>query len=225
MSYAHRLVAMSRGAVPLVAPRTGDGQSTLHEEQVETEAPAVSSSPATATAPRSPTPPSASAAADEEAAPVRERIEHTITERIREIVTLARPASPSPSVPRVAEPVTEVERIVLPAAPAPWLAEDPAAADPLMASADTLALRELMRSVRQWTASPPTIVETAAPPTPAPAAAQVASFPAPAEPIQVSIGNVVISVEDAPAASARGRYPSPPRTLGDRLARHHIRGN
>ena len=219
MSYAGRLVAMSRGVVPLVAPHTA--HEIVREVQVETAArPAMRTSPVTTAAHREPTRSSSSVAATTEVTPARERTEHTIVERVREVAAPSQPASPPPSVTRAGEPVTEVERIVLPATPAPWLAEDSSAPDPLVASADTDALRELMRSVRQWTASPPTMIETSPPPAQAP----VAPAPLSPEPVQVSIGNVVVTVEDSPAASPRGRSPSPARSLGDRLARNHIRG-
>jgi hypothetical protein len=79
-----------------------------------------------------------------------------------------------------------------------------------------------MQRVRQWTTSAPTVIEAAKPSTPV--EAPTPSAPAP-EPTHVSIGNVVITVEDAPAARPRGeRTPSPARTTTDRMARNHIRG-
>ncbi|MEO8845427.1 MAG: hypothetical protein ABI591_34045 [Kofleriaceae bacterium] len=102
-----------------------------------------------------------------------------------------------------------------------WLEEDRSTPDPLVATAETDALRDLMRSVRQWTSSAPTIIESPKPAAPV-ATDPVQSAP---EPTHVSIGNVVITVEDAPVAHARGGRAAPPaRTTTDRLARNHIRG-
>lgn len=221
MSYAGRLVAMSRGEVPRVAPMSGAESEPVREEHVE----AVSSPPpATATAAARELPDRHTPVASI-ATPERERASeiHTHVDRTREIVTApANPQTPPPIELHVHEVSPVAERVVLPAPP-PWLAEDPTASDPLVATAETDELRELMRSVRQWTASAPTIIETQAPPAQAQARPAIEAPPA-AEPVQVSIGNIVVTVEDAPASTQRGPSPSPARSIGDRLARNYIRG-
>ncbi len=227
MSYAARLAAMSRGTVPHVAPRT----EAVHEAQIERDVLPMTSAArapeiaATQHAPQRPAP--AGAAADLAVPGAREQIERELVEH----AVLPRPGSPSPSstatedgTEDASQHVTEIERIVLPSAAAPWLAETAGAPDPLVASADTDALRDVMRSVRQWTGSPPTIIDTAAPVDSMHTREQVATGVA-AQPIQVSIGNVVVTVEDAPHTTTGGRAATPARSHGDRFARNHIRGS
>ncbi len=217
MSYAKSIVAMSRGALAPVGPEPA------YEEHVEAEAPVVSSARAPHAIAATPTVLSTSRPEPPRDEPAltsapSQVIEHgeTIVERVRDV---PRPVIAESPTPIVATHTIERERIVMPA-PQAWLAEDPSARDPLVASADTDALRDLLRSVRQWTSSEPTIVapETIAERDPQ---ASVAA----AEPVEVSIGNVVITVEDAPAPTSRGATrAAPTRASGDRLARNHIRG-
>ncbi len=217
MSYARTIVAMSRGALAPVAAEP------VYEEHVEAESPVVSVARAPHPTAATPTviPTSRREPGRDEHALTRvpsQVIEHrdTIVERVIEVPGPVIAASPTPIV---ATHTIERERVVMPA-PQAWLAEDPSAPDPLVASADTDALRDLLRSVRQWTSSEPTIVA----PEPATEHDPQASVAA-ADPIQVSIGNVVITVEDAPAPASRGATrAAPTRASGDRLARNHIRG-
>jgi hypothetical protein len=217
MSYARTIVAMSRGAL---AP---GGVEAAYEDHIEEEVPVVSAAPTpqatAATAIVIPTSrPEPHRDEPARASAPSQVIEHreTVYERVREV---PRPVMAESPAPLVVTHAVEPERIVTVTPPA-WLPEDPTARDPLVASADTDALRDLLRSVRQWTSSEPTIV---APETVT--ERDVQATVAAAEPIQVSIGNVVITVEDAPAPVSRGAArEAPTRASGDRLARNHIRG-
>lgn len=124
-----------------------------------------------------------------------------------------------------APPVQPPQALLRPSALPPqarWLADDVAADDPLVATADTDALRELMRSVRQWTSSAPTVIEQPDETGPAEPAA-VAESESP--PTSVSIGNVTITVEDAPpAAPTRAARSTSTTSASDRLTRGYIRG-
>lgn len=230
-SYAARLVAMSRGAVPAASAAPVGGPEPAREEHVETDLPQAIASTTATTSDALPNHRPVATTATEgdireiQSEPPSVTTEHrTTVERMREVSVPAPPAptAHSPVDESVRVPPIAVERIVMPAS-AQWLAENPRAPDPLVASAETETLRELMRSVRQWTSSSPSIVE---PRTPEPevVAARPEPATAAAEPVQVSIGNVVITVEDAPAAASRGRARSPAQSSGDRLARNHIRG-
>jgi hypothetical protein len=236
MSYAARLAAMSRGHVPPAPPRAlGGDAEPPREEIVETEvqpprtaasfapiaarpAPRAEAPPPVAAAPH-PRGPAATAVSPEPDAPAlaapttRETIErHTIVEAAPPAPRRAPlPPLPAPASPPVALPPQ-----------AQWLAEDTAAADPLVAGSDGDALRELMRSVRQWTSSAPTVIEqhhheetTQAAAAPQPVAVTAET--------QVSIGNITITVDDAPVAASRPSA-TPPRAASDRMARNHIRG-
>jgi hypothetical protein len=220
---------MSLGHVPQPTPRVIGGRSEApHEEHVETEVGApVAAQPARAS----------------DARPAPSPVMQPVPER-DEPVAAASTARQERQAPRAAresqEPRTVVEhrtivesvaaehppreRVALPPA-ARWLEEDRSAADPLVGSAETDALRDLMQQVRRWTSSAPTVIEPSAPSdqaAPSPAVTPVAPAP---EPSHVSIGNVTITVEDAPAPTPRGgRVSSPARTTSDRMARHHIRG-
>ncbi|MGN6105676.1 MAG: hypothetical protein ACTHU0_11270 [Kofleriaceae bacterium] len=120
------------------------------------------------------------------------------------------------------------------AAPSDWLAEHPDGADPLETLDADDDLRSLLRSVRAWTSSP--VAGAEGPRAPALELAEPAVAIAPSheaiatamreprrdDPMQVSIGNVLITVEDAPPSSGAGR-PAPAPAVGDRLARHYLR--
>ncbi len=237
MSYAARLAAMSRANVPAAPPRVVGGDAEpRHEEIVETEAPAPSvAAPATASVtPRQaaraeavPAKPSAQQprVAAPDAPPVAHEPAPAIAPITRETIehhTIVEPAPPQPRrfAAPAQSPLRSAPPVTLPAQ-AQWLADDTAAADPLVASADGDALRELMRSVRQWTSSAPTVIEQhhheaeAAP-------AEILPVVAPPQ-TQVSIGNITITVDDAPPAATRTTTAAP-RTASDRMARNHIRG-
>lgn len=227
MSYATRLAAMSREGAPKQSPRVIGGEPEApREEHVETSlrAPLPPAAPPRSLGSRpapviAPSPRDDAAVRAGAAHVTRETTEHTVIEHH------ATHASPPPHATR-AEPT--YERAALPAA-SQWLEEDRSAPDPLVAIAETDALRELMQRVRQWTSSAPTVIETADPTAPVdtrkPAAAAPIAPAPPPEPSHVSIGNVVITVEDAPAATPRGtRSPAPARSTTDRMARNYIRG-
>ena len=239
MSYASRLAAMSRGQLAAAPPRViaRDAESP-REEIVETDVRAPQATPPPpANTPRAPRPSEPLAAtaparppgtqaplpvtAVEESGPalaappvIRETIDrHTIVE--------IAPAPPRQTVVAVSPP--SISEPVALSPHAKWLAEDATAPDPLVASTEDHALRELMRSVRQWTASAPTVIEqhhheSAATATPSSPPAVVPA------PTQVSIGNVTITVEDAPAAPGRRAAAQPHGAASDRMARNHIRG-
>jgi hypothetical protein len=239
VSYASRLAAMSRGQLAAATPRViaSDAESP-RAEIVETDLPAPQAvAPPPAVAPRTPRPPESRTAtatvrppgtpvplpatAVEESGPaiasapvIRETIDrHTIVEV----------APPPPRESVIAVPPPSISEPVALSPQAKWLAEDATAPDPLVASTDDHALRELMRSVRQWTSSAPTVIEQhhhESSTTPTPSAPAVV---APA-PTQVSIGNVTITVEDAPAAPGRRTAAAPHGAASDRMARNHIRG-
>jgi len=230
MSYAARLVAMSRSRTPGAAAQGRSGEAP-REEYVETEvrAPVATATPAAtplARAPRLPIESPATAAPSTHTiertheTTTRERThEHSAIEHRTVVEVPAPPLMRPVSTPVATHGVHEIERVV--AAPPQWLAEDPRTPDPLVASADSDTLRELLRSVRQWTSSAPTIIESEAKSEPVHATPVAVAAP---EPAQVSIGNVVITVEDAPAPSRGERRPSPARSSTDRMARNYIRG-
>lgn len=216
MSYASRLLAMSRGRVPAITPRV-DGDETPAEEIVEVPVVAQPRQAHRAETP-APRPPSGAAAPVvhelgtdrvERAGVEPPRTERTI-ERTVERHVVAAPAKPQTiavaSPPAISFPPQ-----------AQGLVEDSHGPDPLVETAESDALRDLMRTVRQWTSSPPTVIEShielASPPTPATVAAQPMN--------QISIGNVTITVDDVPPRPERAG--SPARSTGDRMARHLIR--
>ncbi|MFT3692970.1 MAG: hypothetical protein QM831_07505 [Kofleriaceae bacterium] len=220
MSYAQRLAAMSRGPAPraVAAPAVTTDAEAPREEVVEVEAarpPATAPSPAPVAKPR-PTP--------TEAAPPADRVMAAEPAPARSSSIVKRQAPAAEQIVREIEHHTIVERerepIAMPAQ-AKWLSEDRAAPDPLVEIAgENQDLQALLRSVRAWTSSPPTPIEA-----PEPTVTETPAVASP-QPAQVSIGNVVITVEDAPAPSpARGRAAAPARTTqSDRLGRSHIRG-
>jgi hypothetical protein len=199
------------------------------EEHVETEvrAPVAATRPAATPIARASRLPAESPATVAPSTHTIERTQETTTrERTHErsaiehrtVVEVPPPAVMQPvTMPIATREVLEIERLVT---SPQWLTEDPRTPDPLVASADSDTLRELLRSVRQWTSSAPTVIESEPKPEPVHATPVV---PAPA-PTQVSIGNVVITVEDAPAPARGGRPPSPARSSTDRMARNYIRG-
>jgi hypothetical protein len=239
MSYASRLAAMSRGHVPPAPPRAlGGDAEPPREEVVETEARVPrSAQPVGAVTPRT----GARTDVPPVTSPGPELREHAVS--VESSVGTREPASAATTVTRerTIEHHTIVEaappaprRVTMPAQPAAvtppqplppqarWLAEDTTAADPLVATTEDDAVRELMQTVRQWTASAPTVIESGpreVAAEPAPSVAPVVVAPQ----TQVSIGNVTITVDDAPAEPARATAASP-RTTSDRMARNHIRG-
>jgi hypothetical protein len=219
MSYASRLVAMSSGHAPKGSPRVLGGETEApREDHVETELRAPAAAPAArpVVAGTRATAPSRELQHQPDEPPPQPATHETIERHTVEHRTIVETA---PKAPR-ALPDAAPRPVAIPPTTR-WLEEDPSTSDPLVATAETDALRDLMRSVRQWTSSAPTIIESPKP-VPSMTAAPVASAP---EPTHVSIGNVVITVEDAPAAHPRGtRAPSPARTTTDRMARNHIRG-
>lgn len=238
MSYASRLVAMTR---PAALPR-GNLREIVETKQVNAE-------------PRLPAPEPRERAGGEPRAttPVRAAspMQASTESLVRRNDMAARPSQAghdgaavrqAASTPAEEQPVPSSHRFV----PAPdWLADEPNIPDPLESIAANDDIRELLRSVRQWTRTAPVpapsphegpeqlVVDV---PSPAPAGAMspmhdVAAIERaqPAErrddPVQVSIGNVTITVEDAPSAPASRQ--SPARTAADpssRLARHYLRG-
>jgi len=235
MSYARKLVSMSRDRVGTPARVIGDDAAPPREEIVETAVQAPPPAPPVAHAARAaPTanepvrsvvvparverdaPVASPRARSQQPAAIHhhETVEHhTIIAAAEPPRTVPRPAPPAPPAPPVAP-----ASVALPPR-AQWLTEDASVPDPLVESADTDALRELMRSVRQWTSSPPTVIEQQVNASAAVATPEAPSLPAPH---QVSIGNVTITVEDAPPARTQ-RGAAPTRNAGDRIARNHIR--
>jgi hypothetical protein len=225
MSYAARLVAMSSGHAPKASAHVVGGTAEAPQEQhVETalRAPAVAATAATIPTPARPPVMSAVARTQDVARsdepqrePARPAVHETIERHTLDHRSIAETAPPPRALP---DPSPRPAKLP---PPAQWLDEDPATSDPLVATAETDALRDLMRSVRQWTSSPPTIIETPTPAVPVTAA----PGPSAAEPSHVTIGNVVITVEDAPAAHPSGAGArSPARSTSDRMSRNHIRG-
>lgn len=221
---------MSRGHAPKTAPRViGPETAAPQEEHVETELRApVAAQPAQDAVSR----PIGSPASGQ---PELERVDRVIVQNADHQEPAASPVTRETREHQtrvehrtVVEPASSDrpprERVAIPAA-AQWLEEDRSAADPLVATAENDALRELMQRVRHWTSSAPTVIEPAAANTPAATASPVMPVAPAPEPSHVSIGNVTITVEDAPVARARGeRAPSAARSASDRMARHHIRG-
>jgi hypothetical protein len=233
MSYASRLAAISTGHVPAAPPRPTsedaeparmEAESSVHRSSPAPTAVAAAPQPgpAVVAAPAAPASHVAAPSVTREAAePVRRDPAVVTRETIERhaIVEAAPPPVPPRRTAVMSPPPVPPPSDALPAQ-AIWLAEDASAADPLVATADNDALRELMRSVRQWTSSAPTVIE----PHHHESSAGTAPDPAVAPPqAQVSIGNVTITVEDAPAAPSQ-RAAREPRTASDRMARHHIRG-
>ncbi len=218
MSYASRLLAMSRDRVPAITPRVA-GDEMPAEEIVEVPVVAPPSQPRRAETP-APRPQSGAAAAvvrevgaarAESAGVEPSRAERTIERTVERHVVAAQ------AKPQTIEIAASPPSISFPPQ-AQWLVEDSRGPDPLVETADNDALRDLMRTVRQWTSSPPTVIEShaesASPPEPATVAAQP-----PAN--QISIGNVTITVDDVPPHPERAG--SPVRSTANRMARHLIR--
>ena len=219
MSYASRLVQMSRPVAAVAAPVT----PPIAEVHDEVEAP-----------PQAQSAPVPSQSRTAPAMRTHERIVQTIDRRVeRETVEDAPAPQPNVVVVDAAEAPREPVR-----APAPWHAEDPAG-DPLEKVEAPDDIRSLLRAVRAWTAAPPTPIEpdrsapieltnvTIAEPAPAVIAKreEVSRETSRDDSLQVSIGNVMITVEDAPAPRGASR-PQPPRIgeTASRLARHYLRG-
>ncbi|MGE0397134.1 MAG: hypothetical protein AB7T06_10475 [Kofleriaceae bacterium] len=222
MSYASRLVQMSRPVAPARAPMAAP-LAEVHEE-VEAVADASPAEPGKTDAPV--------------AARQRDRVE-TIERHVeRERVVEERGAAVMTIVEAAEAPPPERARKV----PAPWHAEDPAG-DPLERVEAGDELRSLLRAVRAWTSEPakPASEQAAAPIEITNVTTNVTNMeqravesPARVEPqvverheeaTQVSIGNVMITVEDAPAPRGAPRAQAP--RLGEtasRLARHYLRG-
>ena len=221
MSYASRLVTMSSGYAPKASPRvTGDAEAP-REEHVETELRAPAAAPAATPAVARTHAPASSRELRHEPDEPRPQQSPATRETIERHTVEHHTIVESPPSPPRALPDAPPRPVAIPPT-TQWLEEDPSTPDPLVGTAETDALRDLMRSVRQWTSSAPTIIESPKPAAPVMTAPAQSASP---EPTHVSIGNVVITVEDAPATHARGtRAPSPARTTTDRLARNHIRG-
>jgi hypothetical protein len=136
------------------------------------------------------------------------------------------PVRTQPAVPGLLAPPAAERSDTAPALPG-WLADEPAAPDPLESLAQSDDARELMRTIRRWTSAPdPTpLAAPVAPATPAAPAVALPETPT-SEPVQLSIGNVVITVEDTAPASRHTTPIAPPgpATGNSRLARHYFRG-
>jgi hypothetical protein len=248
MGYVSRLLAMSTRTPARPAPLS---QLARTETAVDVP-PAHDELPAAETQARSPTaarPPVADAAPSTRAPVSREASASEELSPPGSEAAESRPAVAATRTPDVVErsaPVTAAPpavTVVGDAAPTPtaqpaaWLRENVDADDPLESIGAADDLRDVLRAVRHWTSAAPTEavavpepmmiesvdvpVETSRPAAPVPAAAAVQ----PQNDLRVSIENVTITVEDAPASSSSrrpaGRESTTPST---RLARHYIRG-
>jgi hypothetical protein len=232
MSYAGRLVQMSGNASPSVRP-------VVHEEAEQTP---VEPQPVEPT--RAPTtgvaakdtprrePARVQHADPREPAPTV--IERIVTEPARErthvVEKLVAASAPAPAPLATVERETTHREVVR-----EWLTERGDGADPLESFNADNEMRDLLRAVRSWTSNAPAVRESVAevvnaeipaaerlPSTGAAPVAQVITpTPAP-EPMQVSIGNVVITIEDAPTP-AHSRRAAPSVDVESRLARHYWR--
>ncbi len=237
MSYASRLVAMSSrtlAARPLgLAPH-------VEEERVDPP-PALPTLPTPGVLARAPAPPAEQTILAPTPVVAPRTSAPTVEHRLAPAPVVVPPTEPREASPRAPVPfVAERETVrATPAPPAPipdWLAERPDRVDPLEhldASAD---LARLLRAAREWTSSAPAPIASSpalaisepAPQAPVPLAAASPPAHAPqaqADSLEVSIGNIMITVEDAAAPPRRGRAERPaPSTVSSRLARHYIRG-
>lgn len=219
MSYASRLLAMTRGRVPAIGPRVVGDADGVTEESVETSASAPP--PKTARA-DDVAAPSARRAATAPVAPAmeRDRAERVVEHSPRIERTVERTVERHTVTTAAATPIAAPEpppTIVFPAQ-TEWLVDDSRGPDPLVETADSDALRDLMRTVRQWTSSPPTVIDSHTESAPPPGPTDVVVQP-PAN--QISIGNVTITVDDLPSRPERAG--SPARSTADRMARHLVR--
>ncbi len=237
MSYASRLVAMSSGT--LAARPIGITKHMEQEQVAPTTAPPTTRTPDVLAS--APAPPTAQAVlapppvvAPRPSAPAAEP-------RLASAPVVAPFAEPRETSPRAPVPFV-AERAVVPAVAAAarlpeWLADRPDRIDPLEHLDAGAELAQLLRAAREWTTSAPAPIApppapTIGDPAPHPAAplaatASMATY-APqvqSDPLEVSIGNVTITVEDAPAPPRRERAERrAPGSVSSRLARHYIRG-
>lgn len=239
MNYARRLLAMSTRAAAPSRP-----VALPIEEQVVDEAPVpTTAAPALRTEPVAPAE-VGQALVPSAPPPMQPRVMPEVPARearvvapplAREVARVEQPApprapeplpvppDPAPAPIAAREPIAPLPSPVsaAPALPA-WLTDEPDAPDPLDALAQSDEARDLMRAIRRWT-SAPVPAAIASPPLPV-EAPPVPEAPA-TDPVQLSIGNVVITVEDTPAAPRRAAAtPSVAHTGGSRLARHYFRG-
>ncbi|MEJ7603334.1 MAG: hypothetical protein WKG01_35935 [Kofleriaceae bacterium] len=221
MSYASRLLAMSRDRVLAIEPRVVGGEPDPPQEQIVETAVAAppqgqdsrAETPGSRTR-TTPAPVVPQVAADtaevnfDERLPRTERTIERTVDRQTVVVAAAPGVTPAPLPPARSLPPQ-----------AQWLLDDVRGSDPLVAGAETDVLRDLMRTVRQWTSTAPTVIEAEVEASPAPQGP--ASVVAPPPSNQISIGNVTNTVAAAPARAARAGAPA--RATSDRMARHLIR--
>ena len=236
MSYASRLVQMTGQAAPSPRP-------VVHEvaEHVETQA----SDPVTTSATSAPTDNAAQRSRSTDTRVAAERVieRSAVRDSTHEVTRVVeRQPAPAEPQPRLAatpsvEPPAIAPAVVRHEVAHEWMRERADGVDPLQTLAADDELRDLLRAVRDWTSEQPAMIEStavapavevheipAAPhPVAEPARSAVAT-PRADDPVSVSIGNVTITIEDAPVARPARAAASQTSDADSRLARHYWRG-